>query len=349
MLRERLREEEVVIIKIRWKRRGAASILGTIMLVGASILLSVVSEAKAWKPDRPIELIVPSSPGGGFDKTVRLIEKVARESKLVEVPITVVNKSGGGGNVALSYLQQRPADGHTLMITSTALLANHIVGRSKITYRDLRPVATLFNEYIGTIVLTGSPFSSPDRLMDELKKSPETISFGFCCALGGGNHLAAAMLVKAVGGDVKRMKTVVFKGAGDVTTAVLGGHIVAASNAASNARGPIMQGQMKVVAIAAPKGMGGILKGVPTWRDQGVDVVMALWRNMIGLKDMPIEHVQFWEQTILKITQSDVWKDDLANNVWNDLYKNSADSTSYLDEQYKVLSDILADVGLTKR
>lgn len=323
--------------------------INIVTLVAFLIAFSISFNAKAWKPERPVEIIVPSSPGGGFDKTARSIERIAREMNLVEVPILVVNKSGGGGNIALSYLQQRPADGYTLMISSTALLANHIVGRSNSTYRDLQPVATLFSEYIAAIVLSDSPFNTPSKMIQQLKTAPEAISFGFCCALGGGNHLAAAMLIKAVGGDIRRMKTVVFKGAGEVTTSVLGGHIVAASNAAANVIGPLQKGQLKVVGVAAPNRLGGILEGVPTWREQGADVVMALWRNLLGQKGMPQDHVQYWEQVLRKISQSEIWKADLEANVWQDTYKNSVETTLYLDDQYRVLSRALNDVGLVKR
>ena len=317
--------------------------------LACSFVFGSIIEVRAWTPERPIEIVVPSSPGGSFDKTVRLIERVARENKLVDVPITVVNKAGGGGNVALAYLQQRPADGHSIMIVSTALLVNHILGRSPVSHRDLTPTATLFHEYIATIVLTSSSFDTPTAFTAQLRKAPETITFGFCCALGGGNHLAAAMLVKAIGGDVKRMKTVVFKGAGEVTTAVLGGHITAASNAASNALGPIQQGQMKVVAVAAPQPMAGVLKGVPTWRDQGLNVVMALTRSLVGPKAMPPDRVQFWEELIHKVVRSAVWREDLERNVWNDAYKNGADTSDYLDSQSHLLITLLGDVGLTQR
>jgi putative tricarboxylic transport membrane protein len=314
----------------------------------ALILIMSGGNAQAWKPDRPIEFVVPSSPGGGFDKTMRLIEKISREEKLLDVPVTIVNRAGGGGNVALTYLTSRPGDGHTLMVSSTALLANHIVGRSKITYRDLTPVANMFSDYISTIVLASSPFRDSQVFLNQLKKAPDSISFGFCCALGGGNHLAAAMIVKALGGDARRMKSIVFKGAGETTSSVLGGHIDVASNAASNALGPILEGRMKVIGVAAPKRLGGPLKDVPTWREQNIDAVMALWRNLVAPKGLTAEQIAFWERLLFRVAQSKQWQDELDNNLWNDTYMNGAETGRYLDEQYEVLTSLLTDVGLKK-
>ncbi|MBX3651879.1 MAG: tripartite tricarboxylate transporter substrate binding protein [Burkholderiales bacterium] len=319
-------------------------------ICGFIVLLLIIGfgKAHAWKPERPIEFVVPSAPGGGFDKTMRLIEKISREEKLLDVPVTIVNRSGGGGNVALTYLTSRPGDGHTLMVSSTALLANHIVGRSKLTHRDLTPVANMFSDYISAIVVASSPIRDSRVFINQLKKSSDSISFGFCCALGGGNHLAAAMIVKALGGDVRKMRTVVFKGAGETTSAVLGGHIDVASNAASNALGPILDGKMKVIGVAAPKRLGGPLKDVPTWREQNIDAVMALWRNLVAPKGLSTEQIAFWEQLLYKVSQSKQWQEELENNLWNDTFMRSSEMSRYLDEQYEILSSLLTDVGLKK-
>jgi len=320
-------------------------VLLSVMTIG---LLICTGSAHAWKPDRTIELIVPSSPGGGFDKTMRLIEKISREEKLLDVPIVIVNRPGGGGNIALTYLTGRPADGHALMVTSTALLANNILGRSNLSHRDLTPIATMFSDYISSIVLAASPLHDPKVFISQLKKAPESMTFGFCCALGGGNHLAAVMIVKAVGKDVKGMRTVVFKGAGETTTAVMGGHIAVASNAASNALGPIMDKKMKVVAVAAPKQLGGILTGVPTWREEGVDAVMALWRNLVAPKGLTNEQIIFWEDLLLKVSKSKQWQNELEVNLWNETFMRGSETSRYLDEQYVVFSTLLTDVGLKK-
>jgi len=323
------------------------------MVAGIGITLAAMctpsSAAQDWKPERAIELIVPSTPGGSFDRSARLIEKIARENKLVDSPIVIVNKPGGGGNVAVAHLQQRPRDGHSLMITSNSFVTNHILGRSEHTYRDFTPVVTLFNEYISTIVPEGSALVTPATLVERLRKDPAAVSVGFCCAMGGGNHLAAVMLVRAVGGDVGKMKNVVFRGAGLVTTALMGGHIHAASLPASNVVGAVAEGKLHIVAVAAPQRLGGPLKNVPTWKEQGHEVVMGLWKNLIGPAGMPPEHVRYWEQVLAKVARTEAWQADLTKNTWIDDFKNSAETTRYLDDQYRTQSAILSAVGLARK
>ena len=79
---------------------------------------SIAGWAQGWSPQRNLEIVVTSVPGGSNDKTARTVEAILTANKLISTSITVVNKPGGGGNIALTYLTQRPADGHTVMIAT---------------------------------------------------------------------------------------------------------------------------------------------------------------------------------------------------------------------------------------
>src|SRR5262249_54007719 len=94
----------------------------------------------AWKPERTVELVVVSAPGGGNDKLGRTIQRIWQEHRWLEM-VQVVNKVGGGGAVAYNYIYQRVGDAHTLAIARVSLLSNHILGLSPITYTDMTPLA----------------------------------------------------------------------------------------------------------------------------------------------------------------------------------------------------------------
>jgi len=87
---------------------------------------AVVAQPGPWKPARNVEIIVGVGPGGGIDRMARLIQKILQDQRLIEVTATVVNKPGGGGTIAQSYLNQRAGDAHLWEITATSLLTNHI-------------------------------------------------------------------------------------------------------------------------------------------------------------------------------------------------------------------------------
>ncbi|MCE9638970.1 MAG: hypothetical protein K8S22_02275, partial [Betaproteobacteria bacterium] len=178
--------------------------------MAALFVISAAFAQPAWRPDRNVELIVGSTPGSGQDKTARVIQKIWKDAKLVEVTSSVVNKAGGGGIIADTYVSQRAGDAQTLMTASPTLLTNHIAGRSKLNYTDFTPVALLFDEYIAFVVRPESALKSSADLIAALRKDPASVSFGFGTSIGNANHISIALLAKALGVDVKQMKVVVF-------------------------------------------------------------------------------------------------------------------------------------------
>ena len=104
-------------------------------------------------------------------------------------------------------------------------------------------------------------------------------------AIGGGTHVSALLLHKAIGGNARDLKVVSFKAGAEVIINLLGGHIGLASTTAVVAHPHIAAGRLRVVAVAAPRRLGGALAGVPTWTEQGVDLVTRSWRAIMGPRE----------------------------------------------------------------
>ena len=104
------------------------------------------AQAPAWQPDRFIEIVVPSGPSGGNDMAGRTMHAILQGKKLVATPVNVVNKPGGGGAVAFTYINQKQADARYISVIPVTLLTNHITGRSAFTYTDFTPIAQLYSE-----------------------------------------------------------------------------------------------------------------------------------------------------------------------------------------------------------
>src|SRR5712672_425294 len=101
--------------KIDAETRGAGStVLAVLLLVamGMAGMGEVYAATAPWKPDKSIEIIVGTGPGGGQDKTARTLNRLLVEKHLVDVAVTVVNKPGGGGAVGWTYLNQHAGDAH---------------------------------------------------------------------------------------------------------------------------------------------------------------------------------------------------------------------------------------------
>jgi len=321
----------------------------SLLLSGALVTATGGVLAQAWSPQRNVEIVVTSAPGGSNDKTGRQVERILNEKKLVNVTLAVVNKPGGGGNIAFNYVNQHAGDGHYLLVGTTALLSNHIVGLSKLSYQDFTPIASLFNDYVVFAVNAESPIKTGKDLAARLKKDPNSVSTGFATALGSHNHVAAGLLVKALGGNARELKAIAFKGSAEAITAVLGGHIDLVTTAAGNAAPHVASGRMRIVGIAAPKRFGGPLASIPTWKEQGFDIVFGGWRAIMGSKGISAAQVAYWENALAKATQVPEWREDLERNFWSDDFATSAQFRKDLEKDYTDMKAVLTDLGLAKQ
>ena len=320
-------------------------VLLALALCGAT----AIAQAQGWSPSKNVEIIVGSAPGGSNDKTARAVERTLVENKLVPTSISVVNKPGGGSSIAFTFVSQRAGDPHTLMVGTTALLTNHITGRSKLSHKDFTPIASLFQDYVVFAVNAQSPIKDGNDLVARLKSDPQSIAIGFATALGSHNHIAAGLLMKSIGGDVRRLKPVAYKGSAEAVTNLLGGHIDLVTTAAGNAAGHVAAGRMRVVGVAAPRRLGGALADVPTWKEQGVDLVYGGFRSIVGPKGLSAEQVAFWEGALRKASETPKWQDDLKKNYWSNDFTVGAEFAKELDENYAAMKSVLMDLGLAKQ
>jgi putative tricarboxylic transport membrane protein len=302
----------------------------------------------AWKPSRNVEIVVGVAPGGGIDRTARLIQKILQDDRSIGVTTTVVNKPGGGGAIAQSYLNQHGGDAHYFEITATSILTNHITGKSQHGHKDFTPIAMLYDEYLGFLVRQDSPLKTGKDLLAALRQNPEALPVGIATAAGNTNHIAAALAAKAAGADVKKLRVVVFGSGGESMTALLGGHVGLVVTPSANAIPHLQSEKMRVLAIAAPARLEGALAAVPTWKEQGAAIVVANWRPVIGPKGLSPAQVAFWEEAFARLTRSDEWTRDVARSGGVNHYMNSRDLAAYFDAQYAQFRAILGDLGLAR-
>ena len=315
------------------------------------LLLSLTGLASAqsnpWAPTRPIELVVGVAPGGGIDRTARLVQRIMQDKRLVQVPMNVINKPGGGGTIAQAYLTQRSADAHFFAITATSLLTNHIIGRTTSGHRDYTPVVMLYDEYLGFAVHADSPLKDGQSLIDALK-DPASLSIGIATSAGNTNHIGAALLARAAGGEVRRLKVVVFSSGGESITALLGGHVGLVVTPSANLIGHMQNGRVRVLGVSAPTRIAGALASVPTWKEQRVDAVVANWRPVIGGKGWSPAEIAYWEDVFAKLVETDEWRSEVARIGGVPHFMRSRELAAYFDSEYARFKAILTDLGLAK-
>ena len=321
-----------------------ARFLIAVSLSGAA----AVAGAQGWSPQRNVELVVPNPPGGSNDKTARTIERVWSANKLIVGTLSIVNRAGGGGSIAYTYVSQHAGDPHYLVVAGPALLTNNITGASKLRHTDLTPVASLFNDYTVYAVNVDSPIKTGKDLVERLRKDPKSVTIGFSPLLGSHNHIAAGLLMKTIGGNARDLKVVAYKGSADAIPNLMGGHIDLITTAAGNAAGHVANGRLRVVAVSSAQRLPGALAGVPTWKEQGVAFTFGAWRAIFAPTGLTPQQTAYWEGALRKATEAPEWKDDLQKNFWGDAFVAGDAFRKELDQDYAEMKGVLVDIGLAK-
>jgi len=335
-------------VAVRNALRSRALALAAGLAIGGPLaIVEGTATAQEWKPDRTVEIVATNAPGGGSDRIGRILIKILQENRYVATPINLVNRPGGGGSVAYNYINQRPGDGHFLVMGSRSLITNHIAGHGP-SYTELTPVVRLFDEYIAVTVKPVSPIRTGKDLVSFMKRDPTVLSFGIATSLGAPNHSGVAAAFKAAGIDMKKMKNVIFASGGAATTALLGGHIDVVPISVAFAASLLRNGQVRLIAVTAPQRLPGILKDVPTWKEQGYDAVVSQWRIFIGPKGMTQGQIAYWENVMRRMMEADDWKKELEENFWSSNFQTGAESRKFLARDHEDAMAFLTELGLAK-
>jgi putative tricarboxylic transport membrane protein len=314
----------------------------------ALCLASGAAHTAEWKPDRAIEMIVPTGPGSGVDNTMRTVQAILQNNRLVDQSIIVTNKPGGSYGVALNYLGQFNGDAHRVMIQTSTPLSALVVGQLNIKYFELTPVANLITEPIAFIARTESPITSGQEMAKRIKADPSSVSIALAAARGNAYHIASALLAKAVGADIRKLKIVVFNSSSEAIAALLGGHVDVVS-ATPGAFLPLAEaGKVRFLGLASPKRLSGPLAQVPTFKEQGLDVTFDVPRSLIGPRGLSAAQLAYWDNTLRSMMKTQAWKDAVQKNQWEEDYKNSAELGRSLKAEYEVLKDVLTELGMAK-
>jgi len=307
-----------------------------------------VVTAQSWQPEKAVEIPVGTGPGGPQDRMGRLMQRVMQEHKLVNVPITVMNKPGGGGVVVYDYVRQRANDPHYLMLHAIALFTNHITGKSGISRADFTPIAIMGSEYIAVTVRADSSIRNGNDLVERLKKDPAALSVVIGTGAGNATHISFAHAMKAGGVDIRRLKTVVFNSPSEGVSALLGGHVDVTAGGLSNVLQHAQAGTLRIIAIGAPRRLTGKLATVPTWKELGINSAFELWRGVAAPKGLGRAQIQYWDDVMAKITKTDLWRADLENNHIENVYKDSAETGRYWATEYESARAVLMELGMAK-
>lgn len=319
-------------------------LVAAVVVVGAAPALA----QPAWRPDKAVEIIVPTAAAGINDRLSRLLQRVLQDEKLLSVPAVVVNKPGGNQSLAVVYLTQKAPDPHFLMYATATVFTNQLAGLTPVGYTDLTPLANLVVDHTVITVVADSPIKSMRDLVERLRADPGALSFGMV-SRGGPNHLALSQAVRSAGLDPRKLKTVVFKTNAESNMAVVGGHIQAVVSSVSAALPQVQSGQTRMIAIAAAQRATGAVAHVPTMREQGIDATgISNWRAIFAAKGISAAQVAFWDAALAKALSSEEWNRELETTNMSRHVLRGREFVKYLEAEYAATRAVMLDMGLTK-
>ena len=321
-----------------------SGLLASVVMVGSAGM----AQAADWKPTKPIELIAPAGPGGGWDLLARSMQKALTEEKLVDQPVLVTNKPGGGGASGWNYLKGKSGQGEFLAMTSALILQNNLLGKSDLTFNTFYPVANLMTEWEVVAVKADAPWKDGKEFFEALKKDPGNMHIGVGPALGNNDHIQFLALTKLYGADPKAVKFVVYPNtAAEQIPALLGGHIKAITISLGETMEQVKAGKIRILGVSSEKRLKE-LPNVATWKEQGVDFVYPHWRGVIAAPGLSPEQQKFWNDTMGKMVKTATWKKAMQNLEWEEYYQNAADHAKFLAEKNTQMKESLTAVGLIK-
>jgi len=240
--------------------------------------------AHAAFPEQPIRLIVAYAAGGGTDIVARLLAQYVQKQLGSKASIVVLNRPGAGGAIGFTELRTAAPDGYTIgFINTPNVLSIPIERKSNFHWQDFDLLGNIVDDPGNFSVHADTPIRSLAELVAYAKANPGKVTYG-TTGIGSDDHLAAMAFERATG---IQMTHVPFKGAAEVHNAIAGKQILMA---AINI-GEAMQYQKGGTPLRHLGTMSekrtALAPHVPTFKEQGFNVIMASLRGVAAPKNLP--------------------------------------------------------------
>jgi putative tricarboxylic transport membrane protein len=290
-----------------------------------------------------VRIMVPNSPGGGYDTTARVAAKIVEDEKINDT-VEVYNLEGAGGTTGLAKMVGSKGKDGELMLMGLGVVGAVYTNQSESTLADTTPIARLISEPDIVVVPADSPYETLDDLIAAWKKSPGDFPVGGGSSPGGPDHLAAHLTAQAVGVTPTEVNYVVYDGGGPLLAGMLSGEVEAGVSGLGEYKDQIQAGQLRVLGVTSAERVDGF--EAPTLTEQGVDLEFTNWRGLVappGIDDAERDRLVGMVED-LHGTQA--WEDAMAENGWTDALLTGDEFGTYMTDQDEQVQGLLSELGL---
>lgn len=300
-------------------------------------------DATASGPVSGLRVLVPNSPGSGYDTTARAATKAMEDSDLAET-VEVFNVAGAGGTVGLQRLVNEKANGDLLMQMGLGVVGAEFTNKSKATLSETTPIAGLIEEAEAIVVPKGSPYKDLKSLTDAWKADPGKLPVGGASNPGGPDHLTPMLLAQEVDLDPKSVNYVAYDGGGELLAGLLGKKLAFAATGVGEVAQQAEAGEVDILAVTSDEPVEGV--DAPTLKEAGVDLTFTNWRGVVAPPGISEADKTKLVDLVTKMHGSEQWKKALADNGWTDAFTTGEQFQEFLTSESKRVEGVLTDLGL---
>jgi tripartite-type tricarboxylate transporter receptor subunit TctC len=267
-----------------------------------------------WKPTKPVEFIVTSSPGGGTDNFARTVQSIIAKHNLMDQSVVVVNKGGGSGAEGFVYGKAAAGEPHKVVFATNNEYLLPSVAKLAFKPGDLTPVAALALDEFLLWVNAESKYKDAKSFIEAAKANPTTVKIG-----GSQSKDTDETLVKIIqdATDTKFIY-VPFKGGGAAATQLAGGHIDANTNNPNENIGQWKAGMIRPLCVFSENRLpaGEKVQGdkgwsdIPTCKESGIPVDSFQMPRTVWLPGgVSPDAVAYYENLLKKVSETPEWKE----------------------------------------
>lgn len=310
-------------------------------------LTGLVTASVAIPQDR-IHFLIPGGAGGGWDMTARAVGESLSRSGIIEIA-SYENLSGGGGGRAIAHLiETAPRQTNTLMVNSSSFILRSLLKKFPHSYRDLTPIASVIADYGAFVVRIDSPYVVWQDVIDDHHKDYRRVNVAGGSSRGSTDHVVAALAFSKSDLDISRLKYIPYNAGGQAMVGLLSGECQLLSTGLSEAVALAEQGEVRILAITAPKRLPSFAD-IPTLREQHVDAVFANWRGFFAPPGLNREAVEGYEHIVRELLKTKRWQKLRADRGWSNLHLSGSPFEAFLGEQEVEMSSLLKELGLLNK
>jgi tripartite-type tricarboxylate transporter receptor subunit TctC len=322
------------------KRRQFLTFAAVGLAAAATVTTTPGLRAETF-PSGPITLVVAWPAGGGSDISMRLLADAL--TKQIKVPVVVLNKPGAGGAIGHREIANAKPDGYTIGMYSAGGIALPYLNADANVYDDFQPIAFYGEDPGGLEVSNASGIKSLKEYVERARANPGKIKNGNDQP-GGSSFINIALYEKLMNFKVTRVS---YAGYAPSVVGLMGGEVDSASVPIPDTIEQHRAGKLKILGVSATE-RHFMAPEIPTFREQGFDVVVGSWRSVVGPKGIPQDRLNYLEEHVVAALKDPEFLDRAHKAGFVVQPDNSKATYKHWQDDDAQLYPILLEAGLVK-